>query len=83
METLVVAKKRKNIDIPIDVFQHLSIRAVSEGRSLKSFIENLLVMEANAVSDEEIYHFLVKNKPQGNEYLNKSEQTAFENWLGL
>ena len=83
MSTLVVEKKRKNIDIPIDTFRSLSIRAVSEGKSLKSFIENLLVMEANAVSDEELYHFLVKNKPQGNVYLNETEQNEFENWLGI
>ena len=83
MEALIVEKKRKNIDIPIDVFQYLSIRAVSEGRSLKSFIENLLIMEANAVSDEEMYRFLIKNKPQGNVYLNATEQNEFENWLGL
>jgi len=83
MKTLAVEKKRKNIDIPIDVFQHLSIRAAAEGKSLKSFIENLLVMEANAVSDEEMYRFLVKNKPQGNVYLNTTEQNEFENWLGV
>jgi len=40
-------------------------------------------MEANAISDEEMYHFLVKNKPQGNVYLNATEQNEFENWLGL
>ena len=83
MDTLVVERKRKNIDIPTDIFRNLSIRAASEGRSLKSFIENLLMIEANAVSDEELYHFLVKNKPQGNVYLNATEQNEFENWLGL
>jgi hypothetical protein len=83
MGTLVVEKKRKNIDIPIDTFRNLSIRAVSEGKSLKSYIENLLVMEANTVSDEELYHYLVKNKPQGSAYLNETEQNEFENWLGI
>ena len=83
MRALAIEKKRKNIDIPIDVFQYLSIRAAAEGRSLKSFIENLLVMEAGAVSDEEMYHFLAKNKPQGNVYLNATEQSEFENWLGV
>jgi hypothetical protein len=39
-------------------------------------------MEANTVSDEELYHFLATNKPQGNVYLNKTEQNEFENWLG-
>jgi len=83
MDASVVTKKRKNIDIPIDIFRNLSIRAVSEGLSLKSYIENLLVMEANAVSDEELYNFLVKNKPQGDVYLNETEQKEFENWLGI
>ena len=83
MGVLVVEKKRKNIDIPIDTFRNLSIRAVSEGLSLKSYIENLLVMEANAVSDEELYNFLVKNKPQGDVYLNETEQKEFENWLEI
>ena len=78
MDALVVEKRRKNIDIPIDTFRNLSIRAVSEGKSLKSFIENLLVMEANALSDEELYHYLVNNKPQGNVYLNETEQNEFE-----
>ena len=83
MNASVVEKKRKNIDIPIDTFRNLSIRAASEGRSLKSFIENLLVMEANAMSDEELYLYLVKNKPQGDVYLNENEQYEFENWLGI
>jgi predicted CopG family antitoxin len=83
MDTLVVEKKKKNIDIPINIFQNLSMRAVSEGKSLKSYIENLLVMEANTMTDEELYHYLVKNKPQGNVYLNEIEQKEFENWLGI
>ena len=83
MDALVVERKRKNIDIPIDTFRSLSIRAVSEGKSLKSFIENLLVIEANALSDEELYHYLVKNKQQGSVYLNETEQNEFENWLGI
>ena len=83
MDTLVVERKRKNIDIPMPAFRKLSVRAAAEGRSLKSFIENLLVAESNAMSDEELYRFLVGNKPQGNVYLNEKEQTDFENWLGV
>ena len=83
MHTIAVEKKRKNIDIPIDTFRNLSLRAVAEGKNLKSYIENLLVMEANTLSDEELYHFLIKNKPQGDEYLNEAEQNVFENWLGI
>ena len=83
MHTIIIEKKRKNIDIPIDTFRNLSLRAVAEGKNLKSYIENLLVMEANALSDEELYQFLIKNKPQGDEYLNEAEQNEFENWLGI
>ncbi len=83
MSTLVLEKKRKNIDIPVSAFRTLSIRAVSEGQSLKSYIENLLVMEANSMSDEEMYHLLAQNKPQGDVYLNSDEQNDFENWLGV
>ena len=83
MSTLVIEKKRKNIDIPMNTFRNLSFRAVSEGKSLKSYIENILIMEANAVSDEELYRFLTTNKPQGDVYLNKTEQNEFENWLGI
>jgi len=83
MGALVIEKKRKNIDIPIDIFRNLSIRAASEGRSLKSFIENLLIVEANTMSDEQLYRFLVKNKPQGDVYLNETEQNEFESWLGV
>ena len=83
MKALVIERKRKNIDIPIDTFRNLSIRAASEGRSLKSYIENILMIEAKAVSDEELYHFLIKNKPQGEVYLDETEQKEFENWLGI
>ena len=83
MNTLVVERKRKNIDIPIDIFRNLSIRAASEGQSLKSYIENILVMEAKSASDEELYRYLIKNKPQGEMYLNETEQKEFENWLGI
>ena len=31
--------KRKNIDLPVDTLQKLSIMAVAQGKSLKNFIE--------------------------------------------
>ena len=83
MGTLAIQKKRKNIDLPIDTFRNLSIKAASEGTNLKSFIEKLLIMEANMISDEDLYHILVKTKPEGNAYLNPAEQNEFENWLGV
>ena len=83
METTTIQKKRKNIDLPVNTFWNLSIKAASEGTNLKSFIEQLLIMEANMMSDEHLYHFLVENKPEGNVYLNAAEQNEFENWLGI
>ncbi|GHV04204.1 hypothetical protein FACS189416_2030 [Bacteroidia bacterium] len=83
METQVLEKKRKNIDLPIDTFRTLSIMAAAEGKNLKSFIEYLLISEAKAVSDEELYSYLTETRPEGNVYLNETEQANFENWLGI
>lgn len=44
--------KRKNIDLPVDTLQKLSIMAVAQGKSLKKFIETVLISKANAVSIE-------------------------------
>lgn len=43
MSTIALERKRKNIDLPIETLQKLSIMAASQGKSLKAFIENLLV----------------------------------------
>jgi hypothetical protein len=83
MATQVLQKKRKNIDLPLDTFRNLSIRAAAEGSNLKSYIENLLIAEAKVISDEELYRHLNETKLDGNVFLNETEQTAFENWLGL
>lgn len=44
--------KRKNIDLPVDTLQKLSIMAVSQGKSLKKFIETILIAKADSVSIE-------------------------------
>lgn len=44
--------KRKNIDLPVDTLQKLSYLAVSQGKSLKSYIEGLLIIKANQVKVE-------------------------------
>lgn len=44
--------KRKNIDLPIDALQKLSILAAAQGKSLKNYIETILIMKANSVSVE-------------------------------
>ena len=52
METVALQKKRKNIELPVETMQKLSIMAASQGKSLKAFIESLLVAKANAVCVE-------------------------------
>lgn len=44
--------KRKNIDLPVETLQKLSILAAAQGRSLKNFIETLLINKANSVTVE-------------------------------
>lgn len=49
METVI---RRKNIDLPVDVLQKLSLMAVAQGRSLKSYIEQVLISKADSISIE-------------------------------
>jgi hypothetical protein len=49
MTTIALQRKRKNIDLPIETLQTLSIVAASQGKSVKAFIENLLIARAGAV----------------------------------
>lgn len=44
--------KRKNIDLPVETLQKLSIMAVAQGKSLKKYIETLLISKANSVEIE-------------------------------
>lgn len=44
--------KRKNIDLPVDVLQKLSIMAAAQGRSLKNYIETLLISKADSMTIE-------------------------------
>lgn len=44
--------KRKNIDLPVDTLQKLSLMAVAQGKSLKNFIETILIAKANSVTVE-------------------------------
>lgn len=46
MATIALEKKKKNIDLPVDTLQKLSIIAASQGKSLKAFIKNILVAKA-------------------------------------
>ena len=45
-----ITLKRKNIDLPVETLQKLSIMAVAQGKSLKKYIETLLIAKADSVS---------------------------------
>ena len=44
--------KRKNIDLPVETLQKLSIMAAAQGKSLRKYIETLLIAKADSVSIE-------------------------------
>ncbi len=45
-----VVLKRKNIDLPVDILQKLSLVAISQSKSLKAYIEDILISKANSIS---------------------------------
>lgn len=52
MEAAISNRKRKNIDLPTETLQKLSVLAASQGKSLKSFIEKILIEKADMVKIE-------------------------------
>lgn len=67
--------KRKNIDLPVDTLQKLSIMAVAQGKSLKNFIETILISKANSISVE-----VSENpSPSGDPWFDNPENIASVN----
>ena len=64
--------KRKNIDLPIDTLQKLSIMAVAQGKSLKNYIETILITKANSISIE----VSDNPSPSGDTWFEKPENMA-------
>lgn len=52
MTSLAFERKRKNIDLPVETLQKLSIMAAAQGKSLKAFIEHLLMAKAESLEIE-------------------------------
>lgn len=64
--------KRKNIDLPVDTLQKLSLMAVSQGKSLKKFIETILITKANSITVE-----VSENpSPSGDKWFDDPENIA-------
>lgn len=83
MEAAIKTTKRKVIDIPEDVFRNLSIKAASEGKNLKKYIEGLLAKDVEGMDDSAIYTYLSRTKPDGHIMVNEKEQKEFEDWLEI
>lgn len=63
------AKKRKNIDLPSDAWKKLSIMAAAQGKSLKAFVESLLMAKADTLALEVVAPespVSAKNRPYAN-----------------
>ncbi|MDE6027675.1 MAG: hypothetical protein K2G23_06360 [Muribaculaceae bacterium] len=61
--------KRKNIDLPVEILQKLSMLAVAQGKSLKNYIETILIAKANSVTIE-----VNENpSPSGDPWFNEAE----------
>lgn len=64
--------KRKNIDLPVETLQKLSIMAAAQGKSLKKYIENILISKADAVSVT-----VIENpSPSGDEWFDNQMNIA-------
>ncbi len=77
------ARKRKLIDLDENTFKILSINAVKNGTNLKDYIETVLNKIADDIEDSELYAYLLKNFPEGQEMISNQEKKDFENWLGV
>lgn len=64
--------KRKNIDLPVDTLQKLSHMAIEQGKSLKSYLESILISKANSINVE-----LKENpSPSGDPWFDNRENMA-------
>lgn len=71
MATTALQKKRKNIDLPIETLQKLSIMAASQGKSVKAFIECILVSKADTLNFE-----ISNPSPSGDTYFTNPANFA-------
>lgn len=76
-------RKRKIIDLDENTFKILSIKAAERGTNLKALIETSLNKMAENIEDSELYSYLVKTVPDGQEIISEKEKNDFENWLDV
>lgn len=66
METIRL--QRRNIDLPVEAIDRLSSMAMAHGKTLKSYIEQLLISKAGLADNNP--------SPSGDEWYNDSENIA-------
>ncbi len=69
--------KRKIINLKDDTFKALSIMAIQHGAKFKNFIETILDRFTENYGDEGLYAYLVKEFPDGKNFLTNKEKRAF------
>lgn len=50
MATITLQTKRKNIDLPVETLHKLSVLANRQGKSLKAYIESILIKNAETLN---------------------------------
>lgn len=60
--------RRKNIDLPVEAIDRLSNMAMAHGKTLKSYIEQLLISKAGLANDNP--------SPSGDEWFDDPENIA-------
>lgn len=73
--------KRTIIDIPEDTCRNLSIMAAAEGKTLKSFIESILISKAKALNGENVFQGLLRSDSEGTMEVSEKERKEFEKWF--
>jgi len=73
--------RRIILDIPEETCQSLTIMALAEGKSIKSYLETILVSKAKALNGENIYHQLLNSESEGNMEVSEKERKEFEKWF--
>lgn len=67
--------QRKNIDLPIETLQKLSLMAVAQGRSLKAYIEGILISKADSI----VVEVRENPSPSGDEWFNDAQNLQMVN----
>lgn len=83
MNTTISSKQKKLVDLPVDVISVLSVQAAREGKSVKAYMEKLLIAAAQDLEDVTLYTVLSNTEPDGHIIVSELDKRAFEQKYGL